>query len=196
MTTTILPTDTDQLRQIATDGVRAMIALTGDDPTRPGVRETPRRVVDALLDMTDQPGDPEILLGKVFNDVEHASEQITVGPIHFDSVCEHHLLPFTGVAWISYMPAGGSVVGLSKLPRLVDHYARRLQVQERLTEQIAEAIDSHLQPHGVAVKITASHACMAVRGVRKPEAQMTTYAFRGIHAHDSPERGEFLMAVH
>src|SRR5690606_18816106 len=82
MTTTILPTDTDQLRQIATDGVRAMIALTGDDPTRPGVRETPRRVVDALLDMTDQPGDPETLLGKVFNDVEHASEQITVGPIH------------------------------------------------------------------------------------------------------------------
>lgn len=184
--------DTDLLRKTAEEGVRAMIALTGDNPDRAGVEDTPRRVVDALLDMTDRPGDPATLLGRVFTDTGDANQMVTVGPIEFTSVCEHHLLAFTGQAWVAYIPSNGVVVGLSKLPRLVEHFARRLQVQERLTEQIADAIDTHLDPLGVGVRIVSTHSCMAVRGVRKPEARMTTTALRGAFLESQAARMEFL----
>ncbi|MDQ0376507.1 GTP cyclohydrolase I [Amycolatopsis thermophila] len=187
--------ETARLRKIATEGVRAMIALTGDDPDRAGLEDTPRRVIDALIDMTDRPGDPAALLARVFGEGTGSGQMITVGPIPFDSVCEHHLLPFTGRAWVAYIPAGQDVVGLSKLPRLVDHFARRLQVQERLTEQIADAIATHLSPVGVGVKVTSTHSCMAVRGVRKPGAQMTTTALRGVLLTEPAARAEFLDAA-
>jgi GTP cyclohydrolase I len=187
--------DTHLLRKTAEEGVRAMIALTGDNPNRPGVEDTPRRVVDALLDMTDQPGDPADLLGRVFTDIDNGGQMISVGPIEFTSLCEHHLLSFTGQAWVAYIPTDGVVVGLSKLPRLVEHYARRLQVQERMTEQIANAIDQHLKPAGVGVRVVSSHSCMAVRGVRKPGARMTTTALRGALLNDHTARQEFLDTI-
>jgi len=173
------------------EAVGTLLRFIGEDPSREGLRETPRRVVDALLEMTSGvESDPEKVLATVFE--EESDEIITVTGISFASLCEHHLLPFTGVAHIGYLPGNGRIVGLSKLPRLVHCFARRLQVQERMTRQIAEAIQRVLAPAGVGVVVTAQHQCMSCRGVRDSSALMTTSALLGSFRTDSSQRAEFL----
>lgn len=189
MTLTMVPTGTHSR---AIEGVRALLELMGEDPDREGLIDTPARVVKAYLELGDRPGDPEVLLGKVFGDITYPTdEMIAVGPISFVSLCEHHLLPFTGTAWVGYVPSPKGVVGLSKIPRLVDHYAHRPQVQERLTTQIADAMEKHLNPLGSACVIRSSHSCMILRGVRKSGANMVTSVLRGVF-HDPTVRAEFL----
>lgn len=175
---------------LARMGVRALLWLAGEDPDRPGLVDTPRRVVDAWLEMTARPGDPAELLARTFDDVGEVEGMVRVGPVRFVSVCEHHLLPFTGVVHLGYVPVPGKVVGLSKLPRLVDHYARRPQVQERLTRQLADAVMLHLDADGVAVRVEGVHACTVLRGARCAGAAMVTAVHRGALAGD-PLRGEF-----
>lgn len=186
--------DRSDLRAAAEAGIRALLLLVGENPGRPGLVDTPRRVVDAFVEMTARPGDPGELLSRTFDDVGDVHDLVIVGPVRFASLCEHHLLPFVGRVWIGYLP-NGPVVGLSKLARLVDHYARRIQVQERLTGQLAAEVEHHLNAHGVGVRIVAEHACMTVRGVDKPGAEMTTTALRG-DLRTEPYRAEFLAAVH
>lgn len=174
----------------AWDGVQAMLRLAGEDPTRPGLADTPRRVLSAFLEMTARPGDPADLLAVQFDDAGDVDEMIVVGPIPFTSLCEHHLLPFSGQAWVGYIPSDG-VVGLSKVPRLVEHFARRPQVQERLTGQITAAFNAHVPSLGSAAVLTASHSCATMRGV-KVEAPMTTSSLTGVFRTDPTVRAEFL----
>lgn len=170
-------------------GVRAMLRKAGRNPDDPSLVKTPVRFLRAWYELVEAPGDPAALLATSFDDAEQADEMIVVGPIPFTSVCEHHLLPFEGVAWIGYIPKDG-VVGLSKFPRLLEHYARRPQVQERLTRQITSAVTDHVSPDSACV-VRATHTCATMRGVRKP-APMTTSSLTGAF-RDRPEaRAEFL----
>ena len=178
----------------AHQGMRAVLRLIGEDPDREGLQDTPARIVKGIMEMASRPGDPAVDLAVTFDGIDHPCTPITVGPIRFNSMCEHHLLPFTGEAWVSYVPRAGRVVGLSKLPRTVEHFARRAQVQERLTSQIAGALTHYLDPHGVAVLIRANHACMGLRGAMQPSAVMETYDLRG-SLNEEPFRGAFLAAV-
>lgn len=174
-------------------GVRAMLRLAGEDPDRPGLTDTPARVLRAWREMTSRPGDPEALMGRIFTDATYPpDEMVAVGPMPFTSVCEHHLLPFTGHAWVAYVPSEKGVVGLSKIPRLLDHYAMRPQVQERLTVQVAEALDLHLAPRGAGCIVHATHTCMSLRGVKKNGAVMVTSVLRGEFKTDAAMRAEFL----
>ena len=172
----------------------AILEAIGEDPERPGLLETPARVARALRELTRGYSQNAGAVLKVFEDgAEHVDEMVTVGPIKFFSLCEHHMLPFHGDAWIGYVPAG-RIVGLSKMARLVDVFARRLQVQERLTQQIAEAFAEHVNPKGVGVHLRARHLCMEMRGVERAGALTTTTAHRGV-IFDKPEaRAEFLGA--
>ena len=187
-------------RHTAIMGVRALLRLMGENPDREGLADTPGRVVKAYLEMCSRPGDPAEDLGKIFPDALPAelppgvkfASPVTVGPIEFTSVCEHHLLPFTGWAYVAYVPDGGRIVGLSKLPRTVHHFAKRPQVQERMTRQIADALTKHLNPMGVAVLIRGSHTCMALRGACA-SGWMTTHDLRG-SMESGALRNEF-MAV-
>lgn len=157
--------------------VKTLLLGIGENPEREGLIDTPRRVVKALREMTaGEQENPQLILGRAFE--ENHSNPVTVGPIRFTSLCEHHLLPFVGEAFVSYVPHG-RVVGLSKIPRLVKCFARRLQLQERLTDQIASAMFIHTGALGVAVRIQAHHSCMGCRGVEQPDAQMITTAFLG-----------------
>lgn len=180
--------DTGDARTAALKGVRAMLSLREERP-REGLAETPSRVVKAFLEMTtgyDQ--DPAKILSTTF-DVKH-TELIVVEGVDFVSLCEHHLLPFVGRARVGYLP-GSRIVGLSKLARLVDCYARRLQVQERLTNQIATAIMEHLDAQGAGVVLRAEHSCMSCRGVGK-RASMVTSSMLGSLRVDAAQRAEFL----
>lgn len=160
--------------------VREILAAIGEDPDRDGLLDTPERVARAWGELVGGYGrDAEELLGTTF-DIAH-DEMVLVKDIEVVSLCEHHLLPFTGVAHVAYIPsADGRVTGLSKLARLVELYARRLQVQERLTTQIADALVEHLGAQGVLVVLECEHLCMSMRGVRKPGARTITSAVRGI----------------
>lgn len=189
--TDYVPSDVDLARQ----GVRAMLRLSGLDPDEPGVRDTPARVVKAWLEQTDRPGDPADLLAVTFTDAPTYDQLVAVGPVEFASVCEHHLLPFTGQAWVGYLPGTGGVVGLSKLARLVEHYARQPQIQERLTQQVTEALDTYLSPVGAGCVIRASHTCMSLRGVRKSGSLMTTSSLSGALRVDGTARAEFMALV-
>lgn len=172
------------------ENVRRLLQHIGEDPSREGLVDTPKRVVKALTEMTaGYRLDPAEVLGTTFSDT--CDEMIVVSPIEFTSMCEHHMLPFTGRATVGYVPAE-RVVGLSKLPRLVDLFAHRLQIQERMTNQIADAIEEHLRPRGVGVILSAHHTCMSCRGVRKQGTQMTTSALRGYMKDDPKARAEFL----
>lgn len=172
------------------DAVTRLIEHIGEDPTRSGLKDTPGRVLRALTEMTaGYREDPSEILSTTFED--RCDEMVVVSGIDFTSMCEHHLLTFTGVVDLAYIP-GDRVVGLSKLPRVVDAFARRLQVQERMTEQIADAINDALSPRGVGVVVRASHSCMACRGVKKAGAIMTTSALRGYMKTRSDARAEFL----
>ena len=166
-------------KERAAAAIRELLAAIGEDPDRDGLIETPDRVARAWVEMmAGQDSDPAELLAKTF-DVAH-DEMVLVKDIPFVSNCEHHLLPFTGRAHIGYIPSEESgVTGLSKLARLVELYARRLQVQERMTTQIAEALVEHLNARGVIVVIEAEHTCMTSRGVRKPGSLTVTSAVRG-----------------
>lgn len=172
------------------ENVVRLLQYLGEDPQRAGLLDTPKRVVKALQEMTSGHSvDIEAILGRVFDDP--CDEMVTCRGIEFTSLCEHHMLPFTGVATVSYVPTD-KVVGLSKLARLVDAFAMRLQVQERLTQQIAAALEEHVHPKGVGVLITAKHSCMGCRGVRKPGAEMVTSALTGLMKDDPKARAEFL----
>jgi GTP cyclohydrolase I len=175
---------------------RAIIEAIGEDPTRDGLRETPARVARAFAEMTSgYRADPFEILGTVFEAPTGApaGDLIIVDGIPFHALCEHHLLPFSGVATVGYIPAG-RIVGLSKIPRLVDALARRLQVQERLTAEIAAALESALGPRGVGVLISAEHLCLAARGARQPGVLMTTEALRGSLRDDAATRAELARA--
>ena len=173
----------------AEQAVTALLRLIGEDPQRDGLVETPRRVVKALLEMTaGYDGSPADILSKTF--AEHSDELIILRGIDFHSICEHHLLPFQGVAHVGYLP--GKVVGISKLARLVHCFARRLQIQERMTQQVAHAVETHLEARGVGVIVSAHHLCMGCRGVRLPATQLVTSAMLGKLRNSAETRSEFL----
>lgn len=173
-----------------TDAVRRLLQHIGEDPNREGLLDTPKRVVKAMAEMTvGYHDDPAAILSTVFE--EQHDQMVVLEGIEFTSLCEHHLLPFVGTATVGYIPAG-RVVGLSKLARIVECFARRLQVQERMTDQIAGAIQQELEPRGVGVVIRAHHSCMGCRGVRKPAALMTTSSLAGLIKDDPAARAEFL----
>lgn len=178
-------------REAAEAAVKVLLRHIGEDPDRDGLKDTPARVVKAWTEMTSgvRTNDAAAILGRVFA-VPH-DQMIVVPTIRFTSLCEHHVLPFTGTAVVAYIPSD-KVVGLSKIPRLVEHFARRLQVQERLTDEIADAMEEHLKARGVGVLIRAQHACMACRGVRQWDAEMVTNGLRGVILSDPMARAEFL----
>jgi GTP cyclohydrolase I len=177
------------------DLVRRELELLGEDPDRAGLAKTPLRVANALSWLTrGYHQRVEDVVGDALFDESHQN-MIMVRDIELYSLCEHHLLPFFGRAHVAYIP-DGRIVGLSKLPRIVEVYARRLQVQERLTEEIAAAIDRVLQPAGVGVVIEAVHLCTRMRGVEKQNSKMITSALRGIFRDDARTRAEFLDLAH
>lgn len=172
-----------------TDAVVRLLQHIGEDPSREGLLDTPKRVVKALKEMTEgYAKDPAEVLGTTFNETQ--DQMVVVSGIEFASMCEHHMLPFTGVATVAYLP-GDCIVGLSKIARLVEMYARRLQVQERMTNQIAQAIEEHLGAKGVGVVIHGTHSCMANRGIKK-RATMTTSCLLGEIRDEHSARHEFL----
>ncbi|MCQ6282849.1 GTP cyclohydrolase I FolE [Bacillus sp. EB600] len=175
------------------EGVKDLIELCGDDPDRDGLLETPYRVFKAFLEYTEgYREDPKTHLEKTF-DVSH-QELVLVKDIEFHSVCEHHFAPFFGVAHVGYIP-NEKITGLSKIARMVEGYAKRFQVQERLTTQISEAIEEVLEPKGTMVVIEAKHMCMCGRGIKKTSASTTTSSVRGIFAEQSEARAEFLSLL-
>lgn len=176
------------------DFYRDIIGKLGEDPQREGLLKTPERVAKALQFLTSgyQQDAAKILRGAMFK--EEYSEMVIVKDIELYSMCEHHILPFFGKAHVAYIP-NGHIVGLSKIPRVVDVFARRLQVQERLTHQVLDAIQETLNPLGVAVVIEARHMCMMMRGVQKQNSATTTSAFTGVFKDDEKTRNEFLKLV-
>lgn len=174
--------------------VKMMLLAIGEDPNREGLRDTPKRVVKSWGELfAGYTQDPEGILSTCFEDGA-CDELVILRGIEFASMCEHHMLPFRGVAHVGYLPAG-KVVGLSKLARLVDCFARRLQIQEKLTAQVADTIDKVLSPKGVAVVMEAHHQCMSCRGVGKQNATMVTSAVRGVLRDNPTARAEFLTLV-
>jgi GTP cyclohydrolase I len=173
----------------AEEAVSTLLRFIGEEPERDGLRDTPARVVKAWREMTAGYGeDPAEILARTFD--ESSDEMILLRGISFYSTCEHHMLPFYGQAVVGYLP--GKVVGISKLARLVECFAKRLQVQERMTRQIAEAVETHLQARGVGVVLRAHHLCMGCRGVRQEETEMVTSSMLGTLRTDAASRSEFL----
>ncbi len=176
--------------------VREILLAIGENPDREGLRETPRRYATALRELfAGMREDAGTHLGRVFEHEQAGDDVVMLRSIPFESMCEHHLLPFVGRAHVAYLPAHGRVTGLSKLARTVDVFARRPQMQERLTAQIAEALVAHLEPRGVAVLVEGEHMCMRLRGARKADATMVTTAMRGVYAEDRELRGEVLALL-
>ena len=179
----------------ALEHVRGLLRFLGEDPDREGLRDTPRRVLAAMQEhFAGYREDPKEHLLKTFEEVEGYDEVVLVSDIDVHSHCEHHLVPFVGKAHVAYIP-NGRVVGLSKLARLVDGYARRLQVQEKLTMQIANAIEEVLKPAGVAVVLQCRHFCMCYRGVRKPDAWTTTSKLTGAFLKNPSSRLELFQLI-
>jgi GTP cyclohydrolase I len=182
-------------RAEAEAAVRTLLRWAGDDPERDGLIETPSRVVKAYEEYFVGYGvDPEAILKKTFEETEGYDEMIVLRGIRFESHCEHHLAPIVGRAWVGYIPKG-RVVGISKLARVVDAYAKRFQIQEKMTAQIANTIDKVLSPQGVAVVIKAEHHCMTTRGVHKPGTDMVTSRMLGCFRDNSITRQEFLSMI-
>lgn len=175
------------------DGLRGLLATLGVDPDDPAVRDTPGRVVRALQEMTAGYGlDPAVPLARTFP-VDGADQMVILRACPFESVCAHHLLPFTGTAAVAYVPRPGApVVGLSKLARVLDIYTRRLQTQEQIGVQVTAALDKHLESAGAACVLAATHGCMAHRGVRKAGAVMVTSSLTGVFLKDPATRAEFM----
>ncbi|MCA9263977.1 MAG: GTP cyclohydrolase I FolE [Planctomycetales bacterium] len=174
--------------------VREILAAVGEDPDREGLRETPARVARMYAEMfSGLRDDPRLYLQKVFH--EKYDEVVLVRDISFHSMCEHHMLPFTGKAHVGYVP-DGRVVGLSKLARVVDSVARRPQVQERMTETIADLLVDELNAKGVAVIVEASHSCMTIRGIKKPGSYCVTSAMKGIFRSNLSSRSEIMQLIY
>ena len=176
------------------DHIRQILSGLGEDPDREGLRQTPRRVEQSLQFLTSgYTADLDAVINSALFTVEY-NEMVIVRDIDFYSLCEHHLLPFFGKCHIAYIP-DGRVIGLSKIPRIVDVFARRLQVQERLTSEIADTIHGRIAPLGVAVVMEATHLCMAMRGVQKQNSVTTTSAMIGVFREDARTRHEFLELI-
>jgi len=175
---------------------RTLIRWTGDNPDRDGLVETPARMARAFEEFfIGYSQDPTEILQKTFEEIEGYDEMIALRGIRFESHCEHHMAPIIGQAWVAYVPSG-RVVGISKLARIVEAYAKRLQIQEKMTAQIANTINDVLKPQGVGVIIKASHHCMSTRGIRKPESDLVTSRMLGCFRDNPLTRQEFLsMAV-
>lgn len=188
-------TRTEDERKRALEAVRELIRWIGDDPAREGLADTPRRVVDAFLEYFQGYEEcPETYLNRTFEQVGGYDEIVLLKDIPFQSHCEHHMAPITGKAHVAYLPTN-KVVGISKLARVVQAYARRLQVQERLTAEIADCIQKVLEPQGVAVVIEATHACMTARGVNTPGVSMTTSRMMGVFREDEKARQEVIRLI-
>jgi GTP cyclohydrolase I len=176
------------------DAIRRVLEELGEDPAREGLKETPRRVEQSMRFLTGgYTTDLDAVINNALFTVEY-NEMVIVRDIDFYSLCEHHLLPFFGKCHVAYIP-DGKVIGLSKIPRVVDVFARRLQVQERLTSQIAETIRDRVHPLGVAVVMEATHLCMAMRGIAKQNSVTTTSAMLGVFHADARTRHEFLQLI-
>jgi GTP cyclohydrolase I len=174
--------------------VRTLLAEIGEDPARDGLVSTPQRVRRMYAELTEgYRTDPDQLINGACFEVDY-DEMVVVRDMEFFSLCEHHLLPFIGKAHVGYLPRG-RVIGLSKIPRIVDMYAHRLQVQERMTQQVADFLMERLDPKGVACVIEASHLCTVMRGVRKQQATMVTSAMLGTFRRDARTRSEFLTLI-
>lgn len=184
------PVSDEEMQQ----AVRTLLLGLGEDPDREGLRDTPKRVVKALKFLTSgyHQSLDELLNGAVFH--ENTSEMVLVRDIDLFSSCEHHILPILGRAHVAYIP-NGKVIGLSKIARICEMYARRLQVQERLTQQIASALQGLLRPQGVAVVVEATHMCMVMRGVQKPGSWTTTSSMQGVFAENPSTRQEFMDLI-
>ncbi len=182
-------------REAAEAAVRTLIQWAGDDPAREGLRGTPERVVRSYEEFFAGYGsDPREILQRTFEEVEGYDEMVVLKDIRFESYCEHHMVPIIGLAHIAYLP-NSRVVGISKLARVLDAYAKRLQIQEKMTAQIAKAIDEVLEPKGVAVVLEAAHQCMTTRGVHKPGVNMVTSHMLGAFRQDEATRKEFLSII-
>ena len=189
-TTTPSPAPESVSDQAIEDAVRTILSAIGEDPDRSGLVDTPARVGRMYAEMTaGYEMDPGEILNDAVFDVDY-SEMVVVKDIPFHSLCEHHILPFAGTAAVAYIP-DRRVIGLSKIPRVVDMYARRLQIQERLTQQIADFLMENLAPKGVGVVVEATHLCASMRGVRKPGMVMTTSALAGLLRKSDKTRAEF-----
>jgi GTP cyclohydrolase I len=189
------PTLSKPTREQAEEAVRTLIRWAGDDPTREGLLDTPKRVVKAYSEFyAGYEQDAGHILSRTFKEVEGYDEMIVLRDIQFNSHCEHHMVPFTGVVHIAYIP-DSKVVGLSKLARLVDVYAKRLQIQEKFTAQIANTLTENLKPRGVAVVVQATHMCMTMRGVHKPDGEMQTSHLTGLFRSDPRTRQEFFSML-
>jgi GTP cyclohydrolase IA len=186
---------TTPTREEAEAAVRTLLLWAGEDPTREGLLDTPKRVTKAYKELfSGYTEDAHDILDRVFEEVEGYTDMVLVKDIPFFSHCEHHMVPFVGKAHIAYYPSKG-VVGLSKLARVVDAYAKRLQTQETMTAQIAQAIDDVLKPRGVAVLVEAEHMCMSMRGVQKHGSSTLTTQYRGIFRDDPAEQVKFFTMV-
>ena len=189
--------DVDLTKKVDIDAikgaVRTILEAVGEDPDRPGLKDTPRRVAHMYMEMfAGLHVTPERHLKVTFP--ENYDEMVLVRDIPFTSMCEHHLLPFSGVAHVAYLPSG-QVTGLSKLARVVEEVARRPQVQERMTQQIADLIEKYLSTAGVAVVVSAEHSCMSIRGIRKPGSRTVTSALRGHFKDSQSTRAEFMSLI-
>lgn len=180
--------------KILHESVRNILEGVGEDPYREGLLDTPKRVAKMFSELLVgyEQDATELLNGALF-DIEH-SEMVVVSDIEFQSLCEHHMLPFLGVTHVAYVPRR-KIVGLSKIPRIVEMYSRRLQVQERMTRQIAEAISTLIEPSGVGVITSASHMCSAIRGVKKPASKMTTSSMLGVFKSDPAVKADFINQI-
>lgn len=186
--------DDDMDIQTMEESVEKILVAIGEDPSREGLLRTPHRVAKSYEELlSGYRMDPRALINEAVFDVAY-DEMVVVKDIEFYSMCEHHMLPFIGRAHVAYIPTD-KVIGLSKIPRIVDLFSRRLQVQERMTTQIAEFIDYVLEPQGVAVVVEGLHMCMMLRGVKKQEARMTTSAMVGVFRSDLSTRMEFLNNI-
>jgi GTP cyclohydrolase IA len=182
--------DRDKIRK----AVISILEAIGEDPSRSGLKDTPDRVARMFEDIFEaEKSDPADILGHT-HELEH-DEMVIVKDIDFYAMCEHHLLPFFGVCHIAYIPENKRIVGISKLARIVEVFSKRLQIQEHLTTEIADAIMTHVRPKGVAVVIKARHLCMEMRGVRKPGARTITSVVRGAFRSDIRTREEFLKLI-
>lgn len=176
--------------------VRTLLEWAGEDPRREGLQETPKRVAKSYRELfSGYESDPREYLERTFEEVAGYDQLVVLSNIRVVSFCEHHMLPVTGVAHVGYLPTN-KVVGISKLARVVNGFARRLQIQEKLTAEIAQAIQEVLQPQGVGVVIEAEHACMTLRGVNTPGSSLTTSSLLGVVRDDPRTRAEFLRLTH